>query len=312
MLYRMLIILLAATAVVYAGVDAAMSVLEARLAAEPASGAVVRERVREDQGAGFKPFEAYAKVGDSRLFGKLGAPAPTAPEPDPVPEVVPVTKADLGLELVGTIMTLPGEKDATARAIIEDKRQREQNIYVEGDTVGDVRIKRIERFKVIIDNDGTMEALLMDLEDDGAPTTAGRQPDGVLPRQAAQPGDEGGRVINLRNRISQAQLERLYDDPVDTVSKDVMLSQALVAGEFFGMQVNRIRPGGIFSAMQLRRGDVIYSVNGTNLFAVVEGGENAVRQGIETIATNMLTAESGLTLGVKRGSKEVTYEYVYE
>ena len=60
---------------------------------------------------------------------------------------IPIAEKELGLILVGTIVS---DNAVLRRAIIDNRRMRQQEAYREGEIIGQVQIKKILQGKIII------------------------------------------------------------------------------------------------------------------------------------------------------------------
>jgi Type II secretion system protein C len=108
------------------------------------------------QPAALPPVEQYAVVSGRNLFGGSGENAP--PEQKTLLESMPQADKNLGLWLVGTVVT---DDPKLNLAFIEDSRTRKQKSYRAGDTVGNARIKNVLRNNVVIATARGDEVLIM-------------------------------------------------------------------------------------------------------------------------------------------------------
>jgi len=100
-----------------------------------------------------KKIENYSIITKRSLFGKIEQEEiqkETAP-------AAPLKATTLDLVLLGTVS---GDGN-TQRAIIQQKRDKTQDIYYKGDAVGSAIIKEVKRGKIILTVDGKDEILLM-------------------------------------------------------------------------------------------------------------------------------------------------------
>jgi general secretion pathway protein C len=188
---------------------------------------------------------------DRNLFGaQLAGEAQVAAMRDE-----PLTKTKLPLRLLGTAAATADER---SRAAIEDEKTRKHIVVAVGDTIeghGRVRVAAIERTRVILDNAGRSEELLLH-EDQASPIKrASNRPRPTRRRAAANP--------RVRDR-----LEKLAGQDGSGISK--LLSQARISpqydadggGQVIGMKVEAIKSGSLFETAGLQNGDVITEVNG--------------------------------------------------
>jgi len=210
-----------------------------------ANGATRQERP-EGQQASASP----SVILDRNLFGaQLSGETQVVETPDE-----PLTKTKLPLRLLGTAAA---NEDTRSRAAIEDEKTRKHMVVAIGDSIeghNRVRVDAIERTRVILDNAGRPEELLL-FED---------QPRAV-PRVAARPKPDARRRTNPR---VQDRLKKLSGGDGDGIAK--LLSQARISphyaengqGAVLGMKVEAIKQGSIFETAGLKDGDVITEING--------------------------------------------------
>jgi len=190
---------------------------------------------------------------DRNLFGaQLSGQTQVVERPDE-----PLTKTKLPLRLLGTAAA---SEPTRSRAAIEDEKTRKHMIVAVGDSLqghNRVRVDAIERTRVILDNAGRPEELLL-FED---------QPRAV-PRVAARPKREARRRPAAVNAQIQDRLKKLSGQDGDGIAK--LLSQARISphydesgqGGVLGMKVEAIKQGSLFETAGLKDGDVITEING--------------------------------------------------
>jgi general secretion pathway protein C len=169
----------------------------------------------------------------------------------------PLTKTKLPLRLLGTAAAT---EDTRSRAAIEDEKTRKHMVVAIGDSIeghNRVRVDAIERTRVILDNAGRPEELLL-FEDQPRPA----------PRVAARPKREARRRPAGANSRVQDRLKKLAGGDGDGIAK--LLSQARISpqydesgqGAVLGMKVEAIKQGSLFETAGLKDGDVITEING--------------------------------------------------
>jgi general secretion pathway protein C len=169
----------------------------------------------------------------------------------------PLTRTKLPLRLLGTAAA---SEDTRSRAAIEDEKTRKHMVVAVGDTIqghNRVRVDGIERTRVILDNAGRPEELLL-FEDQPRPA----------PRVAARPKREARRRPTGATAAVQDRLKKLSGNDGDGIAK--LLSQARISphyaengqGGVLGMKVEAIKQGSVFETAGLKDGDVITEING--------------------------------------------------
>jgi type II secretion system protein C len=167
----------------------------------------------------------------------------------------PLTATKLPLRLLGTAAATQEER---SRAAIEDNKTKKHMVVAVGDRLqGHARVKvtAIERTRVILDNAGKPEELVLH-EDDPK-------------RQAARSRSAGRQARRNPVRNKQAtlneRLKKLSGDDGQGISR--LLSSARIVphyedGKMTGMKVDAIKADSVFEKIGFQNGDVITEVNG--------------------------------------------------
>lgn len=216
-------------------------------------------------------FDRYQVIATRNLF-KSKAPPESA-----VPEEEEIQETELHLKLLGTAATEPMEYSI---AVIEDLDKRERVAVAMNDTVGGGAIvKRIERRRAIIDNHGALEAISMDDEPELA-----KQMTEARSRQA-QRTEQSARTRpppTRRQRAAVDQLRQLREEaqPAEAQPPEAPAAQEepslrsvlqgarmaphfLSSGEFGGIELQSIKPGGAFDGME--DGTICDEINGEHI-----------------------------------------------
>lgn len=204
----------------------------------------------------------------------------------------PLTKTKLPLRLLGTAAAT---REDRSRAAIEDEKTRKHMVVAIGDRIVGhtrVRVDAIERTRVILDNAGKPEELVL-FED---------QPARVV-KPASRPTQQARRRPSRRSGGVNDRLKQLQGSDGDGISR--LLSQARIVphydqdapGELLGMAISAIKPDSLFESAGLQDGDVITEVNGI----VIDRQEatGAVFQELmnsETIEISALRGDSAIKL----------------
>ena len=234
------------------------------------------------------PTVSHATILDRNLFGaKLASDVPVANEID---DAEPLTRTKLPLKLLGTAAS---NNDKLSRASIENQKTRKSVVVAIGDKLEGlkrVRVKGIERARIILDNAGKLEELAL-YEDDGKQPR--RQP--APQRQARRRPTEPRKTLNDR-------LEKLNGEDGQGISR--LLSSARIVphyaedGSMLGMKVDAIKDDSLFQKVGLQNGDVITEVNGV----VVDRLEATSR------IMNELSTAQDLVLAYERNGQILSYE----
>lgn len=216
---------------------------------------VQNEAVRPDETAAVSSASPRAIL-DRNLFGaQLAGDANVATPLAPEAEDLEETK--LPLRLLGTAASTDAKR---SRAAIEDEKTRKHLVVAVGDEVEGhrrVRVRDIQRTRVVLDNAGRLEELL--LADD-----AKRAAPRARPKRDTR---QARRRPRRQQESLQDRLAQLNGADEQGISK--LLSSARIvpeydkaSGEMLGMKVDQIKRNSLFEKAGLADGDVITEVNG--------------------------------------------------
>jgi general secretion pathway protein C len=161
----------------------------------------------------------------------------------------------LPLRLLGTAAARDVDR---SRAAIQDEKTRKHIVVAVGDELAGhtrVRVKDIQRSRVVLDNRGKLEELALHDDDDRPKLKVKRRPsvrearrkppkDTLNNRLAKINGQDGQGISNL---LSSARIVPEYDK---------------ASGEMLGMKVDAIKADSLFEKVGLQNGDIITEVNG--------------------------------------------------
>ncbi len=199
----------------------------------------------------------------------------------------PLTATKLPLRLLGTAAA---NREERSRAAIEDEKTRKHMVVAVGDRLeghNRVRVTGIERTRVILDNAGRPEELLLD---EGGPK---QQPARKRNSRQVRRKPAADKQESLNNRLKE-----LSGDDGQGISK--ILSSARIVphyedGKMQGMKVDAIKANSVFEKIGFQNGDIITEVNGIVIdrleatsaifdeFADADSIQTAVRRGNEAI-----------------------------
>jgi general secretion pathway protein C len=206
---------------------------------------------RPGQEAAPKPPAAARALPDVATPPPVAAPA--LPERDAA--AIPHTK--LPLRLLATVVS---ENPALSLATVDDVERSVHGVMNEGERFEgrpDVQIARIERARILIDNDGVREQLV--IEQRAEPEAAAVSPEEReyrrdLSRRLRELTDAG---TNYRDVLGDGQREGLLaEGDVNAVYED---------GKMVGVQFDSIREGGFYDQIGLQNGDVVTEINGVSV-----------------------------------------------
>lgn len=224
-----------------------------------------------------RPESYYQAVVKRDIFNSVQPVVEKPPEPP--------KQTELRLKLWGIVVH--HEAPDSSYAVIEDLTNRRQDLYRVGDTVASAAtIKRVEWDQVVLDRSGAEEILKLE-QPSGLPgavpmpavaSAAAASP--LAP--ASKPGGRAGAAPTPKSQTETAQSDSIQqtgdgeytiaqsevDSALDNMSQLFTQIRAVPhfqGGESVGFRLFAIRQNSIFDKIGLRNGDIIQSVNGTNI-----------------------------------------------
>ena len=287
--YLILINLLLLTGASYLGVNSFYQVVGTRLeVAGPSVESGEKQAVPTREPV--KPLAEYKVIEKRNLF-KLQEKQAVAPEPVKV-DIEDLQETKLQLKLWGTVTGT----SQNAYAVIEDVKQRVQQLYHTEDAIQNAIVKEIHREKVVLEVNGDLEVLQME-------ELSGTVRGGKVARQTnrttreAQPQTSAPKNISLkRERIDEAV------NDLGNLMKQVRIRPHYKDGKSDGLTLSGIRSDSIFGEMGFRNGDVIVGVDGKN----IESVDDALR-----LYENLQSAES-VQVQIRRRGRLQTMDYSVE
>lgn len=225
-----------------------------------------------------------ALILDRNLFG---AQLVGDSQPDPVKPDEKLTATKLPLKLLGTAAASTIER---SRAAIEDTKTRKHMVVAVGDQLKGhrlVRVKRIERTRIVLDNAGRSEELVLK--------------GGAFTPRAKKRGNANGAKRDRRANRKPSLNERLKklggEGGVANILSSARITPDYNEGEMRGMKVDSIKPESIFERIGFQNGDVITEVNGIVVDRI--SATNAIFEELssaDAIETAVLRGGEALTL----------------
>jgi general secretion pathway protein C len=286
-----LVNLLLASVGIYFGVVIFYAVVTAGLAIAPAP----IDRGRGEPSPGPEPIASLADVQivlERNLFnsGKQ-ALVDAAPSEAPALDVDKLKQTGLKLKLWGTV----AGPDGQAYAVIEDQKNREQQLLRPGDPVQNAVVKMVLRHRVVLTVDGRDEVLVM--EEPGVTRAAAGPPTA----EAAPPPQMGAVEPAQQVTVPQDQVAQAIENIGDLLNQATFRPH-LEDGRPAGISITGIKPNAIFRRLRLRNGDVITGVNGQTIASV----EDAMG------VFGTLSTDGPIQVNIKRRGREETLEYKIE
>ncbi|MBI3582259.1 MAG: hypothetical protein HY098_09355, partial [Nitrospinae bacterium] len=171
-------------------------------------------------------------------------------------EVGPVT---LPLRLMGTIISANKNESA---AIVETTQDKQQGLYKVNDQVGGALVVRIDRYEVVINNNGRLESLTIDFGQAGGPADTAKK--GAA--QGVQAVQTAGHVI-----MDKSYFEAQKKNTSELMTQIRAIPNMGKEGAINGFQLFEVAKDSIYDRVGLKNQDVVQRVNGQPLTSVESG-----------------------------------------
>ncbi len=225
----------------------------------------------------------YAIIGGRNLFAPR-VPAEAAPPPEPTAEEDEIEETKLSYRLHGTIAPGPD-----AVAALEDLNTRERHFVRAGDDLpNQVKVRRIERRRVVIENKDQLEAITMDEDTQAAPA----QPKAKAPPRNRRRGRRASAARRATERAAR-QLEEVAGRVTPAPRINSLLEQATFEpliddqGQVRGLEIVDLEPGSPLAEAGVTAGSVCDQLNGVRVtgLASIQPALAAIQAGGETCIT---------------------------
>lgn len=245
-----------------------------------------------------QPVAHYNSIIERNLFNTKEKEEVVQEEPE-AEENTELEETKLKLKLWGTV----SGNSKRAYAVIEDTKERKQNLYREGDTIQNAVVKKILREELILSVNGKDESLKMEEKKSG-PRSGGIGQDrpGVGPASTLSPPSEADTDSESRKvALKRAEVEEAISD-VNNLMQQVRIRPHFKNGKPDGLTLTRIRPDSIFRKLGLRSGDVLTGIDGNP----IESVDDALK------FYNSLKTSSNVGIQLRRRGKVETIDYSIE
>lgn len=240
----------------------------------------------------------YGKlIADQHIFGEVVIiKTPTAPKAQPARIIKPVApKVKLNAKLHGIV----AYKSQNGFALISNNNSS-QKVYSKGDTLQEgVVISNIFPTKVVVDNNGTEEELLLPVKGN-LKNPRSNQPQSLK----SLPGFKKPNSTSSNSNNDLPDLNQFRQEILSNPSKlmdIVRASPAIINGQFIGFRVRSGRKRKLFRQLNFRPNDIITEINGIIL--------DDASKGIEVLS--QLESATSLSIKVKRGNQEVYIDHSF-
>ncbi len=238
----------------------------------------------------------YDVIIERNLFNTAKAAADKLPEPDV--DLSTIKPTDLKLKLWGTVAT-EDRKAGLARAVIEERKSKEQYLYRVGDVIEHAKISEILRNSVVLDVNGRKEKLTVEEKIPGrAISIASDMSSPVSPAS-----EDTAKVLETGQKISlqRSQVDNALKD-VDKLISEVKIRPYYQEGQTAGFVVANIAQESVVREMGLKSGDIVIRINGGE----IKTPEDAMA------FYESLQAGDTLSIDLMRRGRQQTIEYTVE
>ena len=254
-LYLLLFILIG-----YLGFQAIQTVQFARLEADAVAATDPADtRPAAQTQAAIRPLSEYRVIWQRNLFNVTLSEDSDKQEEISLDKIA-IAKKDLGLELVGTVV---GNDPQLSRAIIDNRKTREQEAYREGDNAGKVKIKKILRNNVIITTAKGDELLTVEIKESakGSGLSTSTRTIGSGPSSRQQTPRSTRSMARSRSiKLQRDEVEAYFSD-FDALKDEIKVSPYMQGDQPSGFRISNIPADSVLRKMGLRSRDVIVGVD---------------------------------------------------
>jgi len=222
-----------------------------------------------------KPLPAYSRIWERNLFNVKSA-EPAAEKDIPVAAIAPAKK-DIGMQLVGTVVA---HDPSLNRAIINFPKSRKEESYREGDSAGEVRIKKVLRNQVVITTAEGDQLLTIEPEDFASPRAAAppvrpSNNTGLPAAEAASSMATAAGSTPVRTRAITLKREDVSASlaDIEKLMAELKISPYLEEEQPAGFIVGKIPRRSILTRMGLRNGYAVTHLNGRPVTGPEEAAE---------------------------------------
>lgn len=201
---------------------------------------------------------------DRNLFGAQVF-AEAAPEVEPEEEL---EKTKLPLRLLGTQVHSIREN---SKAAVADKSGKFHELLYLGDTPErhpQARLVKIERGRVILENRGRREELLLA---EATFNPQAKRSDRRRPSRARGARVQATAPTPIAERLRELQIDTNEGRNARDLFNQAKIAPKLDEGQMVGVELSEIEPGSLYEKLGLSEGDVITSFNGIDLDTAAAG-----------------------------------------
>ncbi|MBF0229153.1 MAG: PDZ domain-containing protein [Desulfamplus sp.] len=173
-------------------------------------------------------------------------------------ELESLEKTELKLKLWGTAT---GGEDSENYAVIENDKDKKQELYKIGDKIEDAVIKKILRFSVILSRNGKDEKLEITEEE------TSKKSSGLISNNSSnkESSSENGESINIS--IKRSFIDESMKD-INGLMSQVRVRPHFTGGNPDGILLYGIKQSSMFKEMGIQNGDIIMGIDGKEITSV--------------------------------------------
>ncbi|MGD8799910.1 MAG: type II secretion system protein N [Desulfobacterales bacterium] len=212
--------------------------------------------------ASIRPLSDYQVIWQRNLFNVALSKDSDKQEEISLDKIA-LAKKDIGLELVGTVVA---DDPGLSRAIIDNRKTREQEAYREGDNAGTIKIKKILRNNVIITTAKGDELLTVEIKESAKGSTSFAPSKSIgsrSPSSQSSPQSNARRPRTLARtrsiKLKREDVETSLAD-VDALMEKVNVRPYMQGDQPSGFRISNIPADSVLRKMGLRSRDVIVGV----------------------------------------------------
>jgi len=292
--YFIILNILLIAAAIYFGVKASYQMLTAQID-EKSISAPKTQNVVTSENETILPQSDYTAITERNLFKTKEKEEPAPPPPEPVKVEEPVKLTELKLKLWGTVS---GNDRNKSYAVIEDTKERKQNLYREGDSIpvdkAKVVVKEILRQRIILTVNDQDEALEMGENQGEEP----KRPEHPMASVLEQPPPSSS---NSNIKLERSKIEEAMNN-VNNLMRQAKIRPHFKDGKPDGLTLSRIQENSIFSELGLQSGDIIVGVDGKK----IESVDDALK------FYQSLRTSPSVNLEIKRRGETKSIDYTIE
>jgi len=205
-----------------------------------------------------RPASYYAAIHNRDIFNSV--------KPEPEKSAEPPKPTELKLKLWGVAIHSDGRP---SYCIIEDLTSHKQELYRVNDKLaGNVTIKAVEWDRIILERDGRDEVLEL-AASQGGPAIARPAPVAAPSGPAAAAASPSGnphirQVSDTQYNIDRSEVDSALDN-MSQLFTQIRAVPHFEGGQSTGFRLFAIRQNSLFDNIGLRNGDIIQSINGSQI-----------------------------------------------